>query len=117
MTETEKIGAVIVTAVKAATAPLHEEIGRLKALVATLEARAPVPGAKGVDGQPGDRGEIGPVGQIGPRGERGEKGDAQNGRDGKDGSCLVTGLGLPTFDGRSGDVYLDAASGDIYQCR
>lgn len=57
MTETEKIGAVIVTAVKAAQAPLLEEIGRLKALVGVLETRAPIVGEKGRDGKDGRDGQ------------------------------------------------------------
>lgn len=39
----------------------------------------------------------------GPQGERGA-------------SCSV-GSGLPTENGKSGDVYIDAATGDIYQWR
>lgn len=58
MTETEQLTEVIVTSVKAVTAPLL-------ARIATLEARAPVPGPQG---EPGPRGDPGPVGAAGERG-------------------------------------------------
>lgn len=35
---------------------------------------------------------------------------------GKDGSALLAGDGPPMSAGKAGDVYLDAASGDLYRC-
>lgn len=43
--------------------------------------------------------------------------EGQPGQSGKDGSSILTGVGQPTAEGRSGDVYLDVKSGDIYQWR
>ncbi|MEO8682080.1 MAG: hypothetical protein ABI665_23740 [Vicinamibacterales bacterium] len=77
MTETEKLGAVIVTAVKAAQAPLLKEIGRLTAQVETLEQREPVigpAGENGLDGRAGIDGKDGSPGPPGPPGEKGEPG-------------------------------------------
>ena len=98
ITDTEKIADVIVAAVRAATAPLVAKCEALAATVATLEARAPVPGPpgdpgpKGMDGAlgpPGPSGETGRDGQPGVPGRdglQGEKGDpGANGKDGADG--------------------------------
>lgn len=46
-----------------------------------------------------------------------EKREPVAGRDGKDGTSVSVGIGGPTFSGRTGDVYIDANTGDIYQCR
>src|SRR6185436_4813418 len=75
MTETEQLTELIVTSVKAVTAPL---LARL----AVLEARAPVPGPAGPQGLQGERGPDGLAGQPGQRGEPGQIGE--RGLDGKD---------------------------------
>jgi Collagen triple helix repeat (20 copies) len=89
MTETEKIADVIVAAVRAATAPIVAKCDTLAATVATLEARAAVPGPPG---EPGARGEPGPPGP-----------DGIPGRDGQP--------GVPGRDGASGERGADGAQG------
>ena len=42
--------------------------------------------------------------------------DGQPGKDGADGKSLLTGEGPPLFAGKTGDTYLDAATGDLYRC-
>jgi hypothetical protein len=41
----------------------------------------------------------------------------QDGAPGRDGSSLTTGIGAPVFEAKSGDVYLDAKTGDVYSWR
>lgn len=41
---------------------------------------------------------------------------AKDGKDGCDGASMRVGDGPPLFDGKSGDVYLDSKTGDIYKC-
>lgn len=72
--------------------------------VQALESRAQIPGP------PGDKGATGLNGLNGQPGERGPEGPA-----GKDGSTIRVGIGAPTCEGRSGDVYLDTSTGHIYQ--
>lgn len=45
-------------------------------------------------------------GAVGPPGDRGERGPG-----------ITVGVGVPAAEGLSGDVYLDAKSGDIYSWR
>lgn len=56
----------------------------------------------------------------GPKGDKGEQGDAglngSDGKDGKDGSQIYTGKGSPidAVKGDTGDIYIDADTGDMY---
>jgi len=68
--------------------------------VAVLEQRAPVPGPRGERGETGERGS-----------------DGRPGIDGKNGASVFAGMGEPTLGGTDGDLYVDAVSGDVYQCR
>lgn len=77
--------------------------------------------------------EQGPRGNDGENGksayqiavERGFQGDEaawlsslqpKEGPPGKDGSSVIAGVGMPTIEGRAGDVYVDTETGDLYQC-
>lgn len=80
----------------------------LTATVATLEARAPVPGPKG---EPGARGEPGPVGPAGERGLDGAAG--RDGAVGADGSRGEPGPpGERGFDGTKGVDGRDGINGE-----
>lgn len=46
-----------------------------------------------------------------------EQRQAVPGRDGRDGNSISVGYGPPAFDGKASDVYVDVATGDLYQCR
>lgn len=85
----------VVAIVKAATAPLIEEIKGLRAEVAALKAIPPVPGPPGPQGE---RGEIGPAGR-----------DGINGLDGKDGSAGDRGPEGPA--GPQGDTGASGSDG------
>ena len=57
--DTDALATVIVTTVKAATAPLVAEIAELRLQLAHIESRPPVPGPAGERGVPGERGADG----------------------------------------------------------
>ena len=61
-------------------------------------------GATGAVGAPGPQGATGPVGAPGPQGAPGVRG-----------SLWSTGSGAPTATGQNGDLYLDTASGKVYE--
>lgn len=70
-------------------------------------------GETGPQGPAGSEGEQGPQGETGPQGEQGLPGE--NGSDGDDGATWMTGSGAPASDeGKTGDLYLDTATSDIY---
>ena len=62
-------------------------------------------------------GPTGPTGPTGPAGADGADGaDGANGADGLDGATILTGSGVPSSGvGNDGDLYLDTATGDLYQ--
>ena len=113
------------------------------AQIKALEDRiATVQTTPGPQGERGERGADG-IGIPGPKGDTGERGaDGIAGKDavlpdldvlaqkaaayvpksldgvhGRDGSSMTTGIGAPVFEAKSGDVYLDAATGDVYSWR
>lgn len=73
-----------------------------------------VVGPKGDQGEPGPRGHPGETGGFGERGEKGDRGDV--GPRGRDGSSISAGDGPPLHGGTPGALYVDAKSGDIYEC-
>ena len=80
-----------------------------------------IPGPTGPQGAtgpastvPGPAGPTGPVGPTGPAGPKGNTG--ATGAPGVDGATWTSGVGAPTGSGyRSGDMYLDEATGDVYE--
>jgi integrin beta 3 len=95
--QTEELSAIIVDAVKAATAALSARCEALHAKVLELEARAPVPG---------------PAGEKGDRGEPGMKGHDGIGQPGRDGQPGVPGMpGRDGAAGERGEKGLDGAAG------
>src|SRR5512139_3691483 len=107
MFDGEAFGAEIVAHVKShvsnSIAPLLSEIMLLKARIAELETREPLRGEKGEPGLPGAPGPPGPAGES----ITGPKGDC--------GSTILCGKGEPEQNGRSGDIYLDVETGNLYQ--
>lgn len=80
---------------------MAESFTDIRTKVATLEARAAVPGPMGQQGEPGPMGPQGPAGPSGAKGEAGERGaDGAPGMNGKDGA-----------PGERGEKGLDGASG------
>jgi hypothetical protein len=71
-------------------------------------------GLTGATGAMGDKGDAGDVGPAGPAGQ-----DGAPGLDGADGATWHTGDGVPEgrrgLEARTGDLYLDTLSGDVYQ--
>jgi len=77
---------IVATSIGATNSPTRSEFNALKARVAALEARAPIPGPKGATGAQGPAGPVGakgatgatgpqgPTGPTGPKGDRGETG-------------------------------------------
>lgn len=61
----------------------------------------------------GGAGSVGPQGPEGPQGERGETGET--GSPGADGHRIFTGTGAPAIAGAPGDIYIDTATGDLWQ--
>jgi hypothetical protein len=88
-----------------------------------IEQRAPVPGPKGDKGEPGigingkdaDPIDLDAVAQKVAAFVPAPK-DGKDGSPGEPGTSFTAGDGAPLFDGRNGDVYLDAKTGDLYQC-
>ncbi len=86
-------------------------------------------GAKGEKGDKGDKGDTGAQGPAGPQGPQGDKGDTgatgpagsngtngTNGTNGADGSSFLHGEGAPDSSlGKSGDLYLDTLTWDVYE--
>lgn len=75
-------------------------------------------GAQGPQGDPGPQGaqgDPGPQGPEGPEGPQGPQGDP--GADGLDGNDWRVGSGAPSIipGDEEGDLYLDIATGDVYQ--
>ena len=64
-------------------------------------------GEKGATGDIGPQGPQGATGDIGPQGPQGPKGDP--------GSKVTVASGAPSGTGSAGDVYIDSATGDLYQ--
>lgn len=69
-----------------------------------------IPGRDGVDGKDGRDGIDGRNGDMGPQGPKG-----LDGKDGLDGRSISAGSGLPPFMGAESDLYVDAATGDLYE--
>jgi hypothetical protein len=72
------------------------------------------PGPKGEKGEPGTPGEIHReiiAGPIGPKGERGDVGPR-----GSDGRSITIGNGPPLSGAAPGTIYIDAVSGEVYEC-
>lgn len=74
MPQLDDVATIVGLSMKAAIAPVQEKIGTLsrdvdtlRAQLAALEARPPVPGPPGVDGTPGKDGAPGPKGDPGLR--------------------------------------------------
>ncbi|HUZ42291.1 MAG TPA: pentapeptide repeat-containing protein [Acidimicrobiales bacterium] len=65
------------------------------------------PGAPGTAGAAGSPGATGAAGAVGPHGAPGEQGVR--------GSLWSTGSGAPSATGLSGDLYLDTATGNVYE--
>ena len=64
------------------------------------------------DGEPGPPGES----VKGEKGDRGEPGESIGGEKGERGSLILTGIGPPSEKvGRPDDVYIDTATGDLYE--
>jgi collagen type III alpha len=114
VTDTETIADVMVTAVKAAMAPLVMKCAALEAQINVLEARAAVPGPPGPQGE---RGEAGLNGHDGVGGAPGLPG--RDGADGKDAPAVdleavvarVTALIPMPKDGRDGIDGKDGLNG------
>lgn len=66
-----------------------------------------------IKGDAGTKGDKGDKGDPGAQGSKGEKGDP--GASGKDGTTWLTGTGEPTSEqGKTGDIYLDTASRNLW---
>ena len=52
----------------------------------------------------------GSTGPTGPKGDQGDPGDP-----GSDGKSISAGSGAPSASGNVGDLYVDTATGDLYQ--
>jgi hypothetical protein len=94
------------------------------------------PGQRGGDGADGEKGEQGPPGPKGDTGEPGPQGPpgkfeheqiiriedgkpgerGPRGEPGRDGSSITIGNGPPLAAAMPGTVYVDTASGDVYEC-
>ncbi len=81
------------------------------------QLKANIKGLTGETGKQGPQGEQGDEGLQGEQGVQGERGPA--GSDGADGDMWYVGNGDPSnnalADTKSGDMYLDSDSGDVYQ--
>ena len=72
-----------------------------------------IKGDAGTKGDKGDEGDPGAQGSKGEKGDPGDKGDT--GASGKDGTTWLTGTGEPTSEqGKTGDIYLDTASRNLW---
>lgn len=80
--------------------------------VTDLSGSQGVKGDQGEAGPAGPAGPTGPQGPAGPAGAKGDKGDA-----GQRGSQITVADGAPATDlaGIVGDLYIDSATGDLYQ--
>jgi len=83
MPQLEDVATVVGLSMKAAIAPVLESVGTLsrdlatmRAEIADLKARAPVPGPPGADGENGQDGEAGAQGPPGPPGPMGKFSDS-----------------------------------------
>jgi hypothetical protein len=70
-------------------------------------------GSQGAPGAAGSVGATGAAGAVGPQGAPGTAGAP--GVPGARGSLWSTGSGTPTATGQNGDLYLDTASGNVYE--
>lgn len=75
-------------------------------------------GPKGDTGEKGEQGETGPTGPAGAKGEKGDTGatgeQGPQGEKGADGAAWLSGTIAPTTEGKTGDYYINTATGDIY---
>jgi hypothetical protein len=102
-----------------ATSDVYSKASGSWSIVVNIKGETGADGATGAQGSKGDTGATGPKGDTGAAGATGATGPAGPqgvpGRDGVNGSVLYVGTTAPQDTaGKTGDFYLNTATGDIY---
>ena len=119
--EIKELAEQVVSAVRSVVHPLSDRLNKVERRLAEPDF-----GAKGKDGEDGKDGENGESIQ-GPRGmsaldiaiDNGFKGSATEWLEslkGDRGAGIIVGDGPPLNQGKHGDVYIDALTGEMFRC-